>query len=261
MASKVTFNVKKFIKNFDKYEPKSLRRATYLTTAELGYFIARGGSTKDPSKKGLPYNFKNGKNKFRNPVPQTTDSILYSANKNQVVFSIKDIEDKSNAPSKYLYPVIGGGSNQPYPTRFTQYLRNRGYMKQNEYPIAYLGNKIDIKTNSYGNVKPTIYRNTIWGLSSTKQKSVDRKSKKKTIHHGRVFVVSNQGDSKNKKLRPGIYRMHLDKNKEAVRPLFFFIKTPKINPKESFGKQITDIARRELPRFLQKNINKVGKSM
>ena len=55
--------------------------------------------------------------------------------------------------------------------------------------------------------------------------------------------------------------MHLDKNKEAVRPLFFFIKTPKITPKESFGKQITDIARRELPRFLQKNINKVGKSM
>ena len=114
MATKVTFNAKKFIKNFDKYNPKSLRNAVYLTAEELGYFIARGGSTNDPSKKGLPYNFQKGKNKFRQPVDLTKDSVLYKPRKNEVDFYLYNKEKKSNAPSKYLYPVIGGGSaNDP----------------------------------------------------------------------------------------------------------------------------------------------------
>ena len=264
MATKVTFNVKKFIKNFDKYEPKSLRRATYLTAKELGYFIARGGSTKDPSKKGLPYNFQYGKNKFRNPVDLTKNSILYEHDKNKVVFRVYKEEAKGNAPSKYLYPVIGGGSTEPYPTRFVQYLKNRNYMRKDQYPVANLRNTTDIKLNAIGNVKPTVYRNTIYGLAATKQgqfKGANRKSKKTKIHDGRVFAVTARGESKNKRLRPGIYRMVLEKNKEKVRPLFLFAKTPKIKPKQSFGVQISDIAERELPRFLQKNINKVGKSM
>ena len=150
MATKVTFNVKKFIKNFDKYEPKSLRRATYLTAKELGYFIARGGSTKDPSKKGLPYNFQYGKNKFRNPVDLTKNSILYEHDKNKVVFRVYKEEAKGNAPSKYLYPVIGGGSTEPYPTRFVQYLKNRNYMRKDQYPVANLRNTTDIKLNAIG---------------------------------------------------------------------------------------------------------------
>ena len=98
MASKVTFNAKKFIKNFDKYNPKSLRNAVYLTAEELGYFIARGGSTKDPSKKGLPYNFQQGKNKFRNPVDLTKDSVLYKPQKNKVEFYLYNKEKKVMLP-------------------------------------------------------------------------------------------------------------------------------------------------------------------
>ena len=259
MASKVTFNAKKFIKNFDKYNPKSLRNAVYLTAEELGYFIARGGSTKDPSKKGLPYNFQQGKNKFRNPVDLTKDSVLYKPQKNKVEFYLYNKEAKGNAPSKYLYPVIGGGTTEPYPTRFVQYLKNRNFMRKDQYPVANLRNTTDIQLNAFGNVKPTIYRNTIWGLAATRDKEIKRKSKAKTIHKGRVFAVRYKGESKNKRLEAGIYRMVLDKNKETVRPLFAFVKTPKIKPKESFGVQITAIAKRELPRFLRKNVNKAGK--
>ena len=258
MASKVTFNAKKFIKNFDKYDPKSLRRATYLSAKELGYFIARGGSTKDPTKKGLPYNFQYGKNKFRKPVDLTKDSVLYEHDKNKVVFNILKDEAKGNAPSKYLYPVIGGGTTQPYPTRFVQYLKNRNFMRKDQYPVANLRNTTDIEKNAIGNVKPTVYRNTIWGLAATRNKEINRKSKAKTIHKGRVFAKTEPwGNGK----RPGIYRMVLNKNKEFVRPLFFYISNPSIKPKESFGVQISAIAKRELPRFLQKNINKFGKSI
>lgn len=261
MASKVTFNVKKFIKNFDKYDPKSLRRATYLTTSELGYFIARGGSTKDPSKKGLPYNFQYGKNKFKKPVDFTKDSVLYKPQKNKVEFYLYNKEAKGNAPSKYLYPVIGGGSTNPYPTRFIQYLLKRNYMRKDQYPVANVKNTIDIEKNAIGNVKPTIYRNTIKGLGITKTQKGNkklRKSRAKTIHNGRVFAKTEPwGNNK----KPGIYRMVLDKNKEFVRPLFFYTSKPSIKPKQSFGVQISAIAKRELPRFLKKNINKVGKSM
>ena len=262
MASKVTFNAKKFIKNFDKYNPKSLRNAVYLTAEELGYFIARGGSTKDPSKKGLPYNFQQGKNKFRNPVDFTKNSVLYKPQKNKVEFYLYNKEAKGNAPSKYLYPVIGGGTTQAYPTRFVQYLRNKNYMRKDQYPVANLKNTTDIQLNASGNVKPTIYRNTIWGLSDTRKgkfKGKKRKGKGELIHQGRTFVVRYKGESKNKRLEAGIYRMVLDKNKEFVRPLFAFVKTPKIKPKESFGVQISAIAKRELPRFLRKNVNKAGK--
>ena len=256
MASKVTFNSKKFIKNFDKYNPKSLRNAVYLTAEELGYFIARGGSTKDPSKKGLPYNFQYGKNKFRQPVDFTKNSVLYKHRKNQVDFYLYNKEAKGNAPSKYLYPVIGGGSTEPYPTRFVQYLLRRNYMRKGQYPVANLKNTTDIELNASGNVKHTIYRNTIWGLKATTEKEIKRKSRAKTIHKGRVFAKTQPwGNGK----RPGIYRMALNKNKEFVRPLFFYISTPSIKPKQSFGVQITAIAKREFPKFLKKNVNKAGK--
>ena len=263
MATKVTFNAKKFIKNFDKYDPKSLRNAVYLTAEELGYFIARGGSTADSAKKGLPYNFQYGKNKFKKPVDFTKDSVLYKHRKNQVDFYLYNKEAKGNAPSKYLYPVIGGGSGEAYPTRFVQWLRSRNYMRKDQYPLANLRNTTDIKTNALGNVVPTIYRNTMRGLSNTAKGKFKGKNKRRPkgdlIQQGRTFAVRYKGESKNKRLGAGIYRMVLDKNKESVRPLFSFVKTPRIKPKQSFGVQITAIAKREFPRFLKKNVNKAGK--
>ena len=254
MAFKITFKPKELSKKLDKYSAKSIRFVSYRSIEDLGPLLR---------DKNIKQRYKD---LFIDPVPFTLNSLLFKNydNKAKIDFFTFSDESKSNPPSKYLYPVIGGGSTEPYPTRFVQYLKNRNYMRKDQYPVANLRNTTDIKLNAIGNVKPTVYRNTIYGLAATKQgqfKGANRKSKKTKIHDGRVFAVTARGESKNKRLRPGIYRMVLEKNKEKVRPLFLFAKTPKIKPKQSFGVQISDIAERELPRFLQKNINKVGKSM
>ena len=58
------------------------------------------------------------------------------------MLGVKDeraLKGKGNPAGKYLYPVIGGGSTKAYGTQFTQYLRNRNFMKKGDYPFAVRG--------------------------------------------------------------------------------------------------------------------------
>ena len=83
LASKITFKAKEFIKEINKYDGKSLRRAVYVSANELGFLVARN------KEKGLPFNFKQNKEtKFIDPVPLTLNSVLYFHDKNKVTFKI-----------------------------------------------------------------------------------------------------------------------------------------------------------------------------
>ena len=80
MATRVTINVASLIKEINKYDAKSLRRSTYQATKRIGFLVAKN------DKKGLPFEFKSGKNQFRDPVDYTLKSINYAAEKNEVTF-------------------------------------------------------------------------------------------------------------------------------------------------------------------------------
>ena len=58
-----------------------------------------------------------------------------------------------------------------------QYLRKRNYINPNQYPYPNTKYTDMVKTKPDGRVKPTVYRNTIWGLSMTKTKRNKRNSK------------------------------------------------------------------------------------
>ena len=121
-----------------------------------------------------------------------------------------------------------------------------------------------VKTKPDGRVKPTVYRNTIWGLSMTKSKTKKRNSKGSKIHDARVFVVKSKGqqDQKNKNLRPGIYRVKADQGKDgSAIPLFRYGKLPSIKAKPTFGDLVEDIVNAQFENILEKNINKVGKTI
>lgn len=264
MAFKLTVKIAPLIKEINKYDPKSLRFATYKSAKDIAFIIARGGSTKDKTnKRGVPALFRET---FRDPVPYTLDSVFYSPRgndiKNKVTFNINDDESKGNAPAKYLFPVIGGGSTEIYATRFLQYLRKRNYINSNQYPYPNTKYSEMVQLKADGRVKPSIYRNTIWGLSSTKNKKLSNKSTGGKIHDARVFAVKNKGDSRNKNLKPGIYRVKADEGEKGkTKALFKYGNLPSIKAKTNFGKLVTDIVVLQFPNILQKNINKVGKPM
>ena len=266
MTFELTIKIAPLVKEINKYDPKSIRHASYKSLKDIAFIVARGGSSKNKNNnRGVPSLFRE---QFRDPVNYTLDSIFYSPRgndiKNKVTFQINEDESKGNAPSKYLYPVIGGGSTEVYATRFLQYLRRRDYINRNQYPYPNTKYSEMIKTKSDGRVKETVYRNTIWGLSSTKNKTLKRKSKGSKIHDAKVFAVKSKGqqDQKNKNLKPGIYRIKADQGKDGTAiPLFIYRKLPYIKAKSTFGELVENIIDVQFSNILQKNINKVGKTI
>ena len=260
LAFNYVIKIKDLVKEVDNYDPKSLRHASYKSLKDIAYIIARGGATNDRSNKsGVPNEFKNI---FRSPVPYTLNSITYSPRgndiKNMVTFQINEDESKGNAPAKYLYPVIGGGSTEIYATRFLQYLRKRNYINNNQYPYPNTKYSEMIKTKD-GRVKPTVYRNTIWALSSTKNKKLKRKSKGSRIHDARVFASK---DPFGGKYKAGIYRVKSDEGKDGmIKPLFIYGQSPNITPKTTFDKLVIGVVDKQFQKILDKNIKRVGKPL
>ena len=103
-------------------------------------------------------------------------------------------------------------------------------MEKGDYPFAVLGNRY-IKTDGNGRVRRYIYKNVMFGLAKTRDKEVKARSKKNgKIQDARVFAIKNQNDSRNKKLKAGIYREVTIKNKTFVSPLFMFKPVPTQKP-------------------------------
>ena len=142
---------------------------------------------------------------FKNPVFFTLNSTFTVQKGIRLDIGVKDRVDKGNPAGKYLFPAIGGGSTSAYATQFTQYLLNRSFMERGDYPFAVLGNRY-IKTDGNGRVRRYIYKNVMFGLAKTRDKEVTARSKGAKIQDARVFAIKNQGNSRNKKLKAGIYR-------------------------------------------------------
>nr|BAR30182.1 hypothetical protein [uncultured Mediterranean phage uvMED] len=199
---------------------------------------------------------------FKSPVFFTLNSTFTVQKGIKLDIGVKDAlalkKGKGNPAAFYLYPAIGGGSTSAYATQFTQYLKNRNFMEKGDYPFAVLDNRY-IKTDASGRVRRYIYRNVMFGLAKTRDKEVKARSKGGKIQDARVFAVKNQGNSRNKKLKAGIYREVRRKNKTILSPLFMFKATPSQKPKQTFRSIIKDHSKKIIPELWFKEIKELAK--
>ena len=131
-------------------------------------------------------------------------------------------------------------------------------MNNGDYPFAVLGNRY-IKTDGNGRVRRYIYKNVQIGLAKTRDKEVKARSRGGKIQDARVFAIKNQGDSRNKKLKAGIYREVTRKNKTFVSPLFMFKPVPTQKPKETFRSIIQNSSKKIIPELWIKEIKELAK--
>jgi|TARA_Y100000052_G_scaffold23866_1_gene25970 hypothetical protein len=196
---------------------------------------------------------------FRSPVLFTLNSTFTVQKGIKLDIGVKDAlalkKGKGNPAAFYLYPAIGGGSTSAYATQFTQYLLNRNFMSNGDYPFAVLGNNF-IKTDGSGRVRRYIYRNVQFGLAKTRDKEVKGRSKKNgKIQDARVIAFkSNKG-----KFKKGIYREVSNKKGSYLSPLFMFKPVPTQKPKQTFRSIIQDSSKKIIPELWFKEIKELAK--
>ena len=251
MAITIEYNIPELTKVFNKYKPESLRFVSYRTIEFLGVKV-REEVNKGYGKKGF----------FIDPVPLTLESTLVKfypkSGKAEVDIFPMDDESKGNAPAKYLYPVIGGGSNKVYETRFNQWLKANNYMKRSQF--AYPNKKyrdMILTTGKNKRVLPYIYADTQRALRSTDAKDLKYNAQGQKIQDARVFAKKDSFG----KYKPGIYRVNLKKGstyKTFITPLFFFDSKPSVKRKtqtffdlvkKSSDKNVGKIFLRELEKY------------
>ena len=195
---------------------------------------------------------------FRNPVSFTLNSTFTVQKDIKLVVGVKDTlalkKGKGNPASFYLYPAIGGGSTSAYATQFTQYLKNRNFMNDGDYPFAVLGNRY-IKTDGEGRVRRYIYRNVQFGLAKTRDKEVKGRSKGGKIQDARVLAFRTDRG----KFKKGIYREVSNKKGSFLSPLFLFKATPTQKPKQTFRSIIEDSSKKIIPELWFKEIKELAK--
>ena len=255
MAFKITFKPKELSKKLDNYSAKSIRFVSYRSVEDLGRKLRDENIPKRYNKL------------FIAPVEFTLKSIFLKDYDNKAKIDFNTIDDKSlgNPPAFYLYPVIGGGSNDVYETRFAQWLKANRYMKRNQYPVANLLFKEMMLTGANGRLASQVYANTQRALRKTDAKQLKRNAKGSNIQDARVFAMKDSFPKKAKKkqnrYKPGIYRVSADLGKNgAITPLFRFI-TPKPTVKRknvTFYDIITQETKKELPLIFEKNLKKYG---
>ena len=253
MAITIKYNVQELTKEFKKYQPKSLRFVSYRTIEFLGVKV-REEVNKGYGKKGF----------FIDPVPLTLESTIVKfypkSGKAEVdIFPIDD-ESKGNAPAKYLYPVIGGGSNKVYETRFNQWLKANNYMKRSQF--AYPNKKyrdMILTTGKNKRVLPYIYADTQRALRSTDAKDLKYNAQGQKIQDARVFAKKDSFG----KYKPGIYRVNLKKGstyKTFITPLFFFDSKPSVKSKtETFFDLVKKSSDKNVGKIFLRELEKYGR--
>ena len=255
MAFKMIFKPKDLSKKLDKYQARSIRFVSYRSVEDLGRKLR---------DQNIPQRYQK---LFIAPVEFTLKSIILKDYDNQAKIDIKTIDDKSlgNPPAFYLYPVIGGGSNDVYETKFTQWLKANRYMKRNQFPVANRAYKSMILTGANGRVLPQVYANTQRALRKTDAKGLKYNSQGSNIQDARVFAMKDSFPKKAKKkqnrYKPGIYRVNANLGKKGnIAPLFRFI-TPKPTVRRksvTFYDILTQETIKELPLIFEKNLKKYG---
>ena len=253
----LTYNFSKIQKRFNVYERTQAKFAGKVALTKLGKEF-RG-------KNGLiakSYLGKQGLQKFKSAVFFTLNSTFAVQRGLELDVGVKDERaiTKGNPASKYLYPVIGGGSTKAYDTLFTQYLKNRNFMNKGDYPFAVRGNPL-IKLNKKGRVTKATYSNTMIGLAKTRDKGVKPRSLSNSkIQDARVIAFKN--GSKGGKFRKGIYREQTPstgKYKSFLRPLFMFKPIPTQPPQATFYRRVKSIADDRVFKYWTEEIKELAK--
>ena len=236
MADAINFSFNRIAKKLKTYEQANAKFAGSKAMRRIAFQIAKG-------KTGwsIPLTYKQGL--FRAPVARTLGSLNYKAKGLTADLITNPDESKGNAPAKYLYPVIGGGSNEVFYTRFQEYLRGKGYMNNDDYAFANLKHpKIRVRGGS-GRVTPNTYRNTMIGLSETKKGNIARKGSGAKIQDGQVFAFKQDWENvKGESMRAGIWRVKSTKKSGGyLQPLFFFKSAPTVPNKGKLNTHVKDV--------------------
>ena len=254
MASQININVKPLIKYVDRYNPKSIRRAVYMSTNRVGFLV---------SKEKIPNKYKQI---FKQESQQLTlKSLNYKADKNKITFSTIKDAGKGNPPSKYLYPVIGGGSNQVYLTTFVRWLHRNNYAFKSQYPIANLKSDfIKPGRKKPDTVLPAIYANVQRALRKSSSGQFNKSfigprqkvGRGGNIQDGHVFAKKKPFG----KYEAGIYRVKTDGNNRYISPLFYFRDIPSVPKLGRLDEFIEDFAIEAFQETIIKKLEQYGKS-
>ena len=254
MASQININVKPLIKYVDRYNPKSIRRAVYMSTNRVGFLV---------SKEKIPDKYKQI---FKQESQQLTlKSLNYKADKNKITFSTIKDAGKGNPPSKYLYPVIGGGSNQAYLTTFVRWLHRNNYAFKSQYPIANLKSDfIKPGRKKPDTVLPAIYANVQRALRKSSSGEFNKSfigprqkvGRGGNIQDGHVFAKKKPFG----KYEAGIYRVKTDGNNRYISPLFYFRDIPSVPKLGRLDEFIEDFAIEAFQETIIKKLEQYGKS-
>ena len=255
MASQININVKPLIKYVDRYNPKSIRRAVYMSTNRVGFLV---------SKEKIPDKYKQI---FKQESQQLTlKSLNYKADKNKITFSTIKDAGKGNPPSKYLYPVIGGGSNQVYLTTFVRWLHRNNYAFKSQYPIANLKSDfIKPGRKKPETVLPAIYANVQRALRKSSSGEFNKSfigprqkvGRGGNIQDGHVFAKKKPFG----KYEAGIYRVKTDGNNRYISPLFYFRDIPSVPKLGRLDEFIEDFAIEAFQETIIKKLEQYGKSI
>ena len=252
MANAINFSLNKIAKKLKTYEQANAKFAGRRAMQRIAFTIA-----KDEGKEGIKNTYKR---LFKAPVPYTLRSMNYKAKGLTADLITNQDESKGNAPAKYLYPVIGGGDNEVFYTRFQEYLRGKGYMNNSDYAFANKKNP-KIRFNKYGNVTPTTYKNTMIGLSKTKKGQTARKSSGAKIQDTQVFAFKQDWrNGKDEKMKAGIWRVKSTKKSGGyLQPLFFFAGAPSVPDKGKLETHVKDLFEAIGPNIWIDEIKKAAK--
>ena len=252
MADAINFSFKKIANRLKTYEQANAKFAGSKAMRRIAFTIA-----KDDGLDGIKNVYKRN---FKAPVPYTLRSMNYKASGLTADLITNQDESKGNAPAKYLYPVIGGGDNEVFYTRFQEYLRGKGYMNNSDYAFANFKHP-KIRRNKYGNVTPTTYKNTMIGLSKTKKGQTARKSDGAKIQDTQVFAFKQDWkNGKGDKMKAGIWRVKSSKKSGGyLQPLFFFAGAPSVPDKGKLNTHVKDLFEVLAPRIWIEEIKKAAK--
>ena len=257
MASPIIYNFSKIQKRFNAYEKTQANFAGKVALTRLGKELK--------GKDGLiarSYKGGHGLQKFKSAVFFTLNSTFTKQQGLVLDVGVKDERaiTKGNPASKYLFPVIGGGSTKAYDTLFTQYLRNRNLINKGDYPYAVRDNRF-IKLGKNGRVTKSTYSNTMIGLPKTRDIEVKARSRKNgKIQDARViaFKTTTAAGKYNK----GIYREHTPssgKYRSYLKPLFIFKEIPTQKGKFTFRQRVKFFADKKAFKYWSQEIKRLAK--
>ena len=251
MANNVVLSFKNLGKTLSIFEQTKAKFAGKVALTKFG---------RELKQRIIPKTYKL---KFNNPVTFTTNSTFTQQNGLILEVGVKDesaMKKKGNPASKYLFPVIGRGSNLVYETLFSQHLVRGNYMEDGQYPYAVLGNKFIKRKASNGRVTNTVLQNTLIGLGKTRDGEISYKARGSgKIQDARVIAFKKDTG----KFKAGIYRqMAKGRGKKTsvfLAPLFMYGDLPTVPKRGFFDDFVTDPARKRLPELWLQQIKQFAK--